>query len=836
VPLLPPIEQDIDVTVPLRPPIEQDIDVTVPLLPPPWSNDDINDINWVIEGVEDLDADGHRHMNAFYTNLHELFSEKDKSIAMMTKNCYDKRVEFCLSLAEGGDCRSAFLSGTVAAYKWAKKYHVVTVGEESKVLVLRPKIDGQKKRKERKERKGLADVTQMRLGDFQQPTYLERLFSDLSKIHIQDHCKGNTLFTRARDRHGNITREVCKIFTDVCPHCVKVLSRNKPTAGIKNIVTEGFGVRGQVDLIDFQSMPDGSFKYLLNYIDHGVKKLTSIPLTSKRASSVAFALFTIFTEQGPPTILQSDNGGEFSNHAHNHVGRRLMLDDDFIDLVIKELKNLWHECMSVRGSPRHSESNGGVERVNQTVQTKLGGWMKTNNSQHWSIGCKIVQWRINTQLHVTIKDTPYHLTYGQHPRVGISNLPVSAAVLQNLSTEAQLQDIYSSMNVDGVPALLSTADGSSLGNTGDTLMSQSMLNVDVPNSALGKRKERSPKESSLATRQAQSAKLQLTTAVVLQNETVQDVMTSPSGGIPSPGTAKSEGDNIDIRWVELIKSRDIILDIDEISNARINSVFPIIYCTNNKDINDMANWASCILRKVRKDQYEVLDEHERHKLEDDIDWGGDEGLHASWLVYYKYPNSEFIEAKFQALQDIVNDAEIHDVSPNRQSLRKKAAENVLKRADKVKATVLKKSPSLVFKCGDVVLVPLDDVDRTKVDGANLAGVVVSMSKLKSTCRVAVKQGVLHRAYAYHALKPVPTASNNLDAMDLRDAYENWRSLPQLTEREAARFVSSVGGQGIVHCNCRGSCLTNSCSCKKANRLCSSRCHRNSKNCKNTPDE
>ena len=50
----------------------------------------------------------------------------------------------------------SFFSGTVAAYKWAKRYHVVTVGEESKVLVLCPKIDGQKKRKERKERKGQA--------------------------------------------------------------------------------------------------------------------------------------------------------------------------------------------------------------------------------------------------------------------------------------------------------------------------------------------------------------------------------------------------------------------------------------------------------------------------------------------------------------------------------------------------------------------------------------------------------------------------------------------------------------------------------------------------------
>ena len=72
----------------------------------------------------------------------------------------------------------------------------------------------------------------------------------------------------------------------------------------------------------------------------------------------------------------------------------------------------------------------------------------------------------------------------------------------------------------------------------------------------------------------------------------------------------------------------------------------------------------------------------------------------------------------------------------------------------------------------------------------------------------------------------------LDAMDLREAYEGWRSLPRITEREAARYILSVGGQGIIHCMCRGTCTTNACSCKKAGRLCSSRCHRNSKTCKN----
>jgi hypothetical protein len=51
---------------------------------------------------------------------------------------------------------------------------------------------------------------------------------------------------------------------------------------------------------------------LLNYIDHGVKFLFSIPLTHKRASCIDVALLEIFTVVGPPIILQSDNGNEFN--------------------------------------------------------------------------------------------------------------------------------------------------------------------------------------------------------------------------------------------------------------------------------------------------------------------------------------------------------------------------------------------------------------------------------------------------------------------------------------------------------------------------------------------
>ena len=89
--------------------------------------------------------------------------------------------------------------------------------------------------------------------------------------------------------------------------------------------------------------------------------MVSILIVAKQGACVSVALLNIFTLIGPPKILQSDNGGEFSQSAMNHHGRCLYFEDDEIDIIISEIEILWTECKLVCGLPRHSESNGGVE-------------------------------------------------------------------------------------------------------------------------------------------------------------------------------------------------------------------------------------------------------------------------------------------------------------------------------------------------------------------------------------------------------------------------------------------------------------------------------------------
>ena len=139
------------------------------------------------------------------------------------------------------------------------------------------------------------------------------------------------------------------MFTDLCPICIQRQLRNRPITGLHPIVTHGFGTRGQVDLIDFQSMPDRSFRFLLNYIDHGVKFLFTIPILHKAASCIAIALLQIFTMIGSPMILQSDNGAEFHGAAMNDrqqklYGSLVTLTKNDLAAIITEMKQMWPEC------------------------------------------------------------------------------------------------------------------------------------------------------------------------------------------------------------------------------------------------------------------------------------------------------------------------------------------------------------------------------------------------------------------------------------------------------------------------------------------------------------
>lgn len=267
--------------------------------------------------------------------------------------------------------------------------------------------------------------------------HAENMYSELLTVHVAGgHCKARTFDLRVKDKYSRIPRWVCEILCDTCSICVARSTRKATTPGHQPILTKGFGSRGQIDLIDLQSCPDGDYKFLLNYQDHGLKFYDNRPLQSKRAAAVAFALLDIFTLIGPPCILQSDNGKEFANAAYKT--KSVTLSDNDVREVIEEIASVWPDVKLVHGRARHSESQGGIERLNRTCQEKLGKWMAQNQSKKWTVGRLFVRWQINTQLHQTVGTKPYNLVFGMEPRLGLRCLPLSRELLDSLSSEAQV--------------------------------------------------------------------------------------------------------------------------------------------------------------------------------------------------------------------------------------------------------------------------------------------------------------------------------------------------------------------------------------------------------------
>ncbi|KAL4141348.1 hypothetical protein QTP88_004003 [Uroleucon formosanum] len=221
-----------------------------------------------------------------------------------------------------------------------------------------------------------------------------------------------------------IPRPAIETFLSICTTCNNKKGVNRKLV-IKPIMSKDFNERGQIDLVDFQSLPDGKYKWILNYQDHHTKFISLLPLESKRAVEVASNLLIIFLTFGAPKILQSDNGRKFVNS------------------IINEIKELWPKCIIVHGRPRHPQSQGSIKRSNRDVENMLRAWMKDNKNKKSSIGLKFVQFQKNSSHHRIIGHSPYKALFGCDPKIGLSTSNLPLEVIKKLTAEEDLEEIYS---------------------------------------------------------------------------------------------------------------------------------------------------------------------------------------------------------------------------------------------------------------------------------------------------------------------------------------------------------------------------------------------------------
>ena len=80
-------------------------------------------------------------------------------------------------------------------------------------------------------------------------------------------------------------------------------------------MTKEFDIQVQINLINYLSISDSNFKYLLIHYNYKIKVGKITLLITKTALAVSFALLEIFHFIGPLAILQSDNNAEFNREA-----------------------------------------------------------------------------------------------------------------------------------------------------------------------------------------------------------------------------------------------------------------------------------------------------------------------------------------------------------------------------------------------------------------------------------------------------------------------------------------------------------------------------------------
>ncbi|CAF1570775.1 unnamed protein product [Rotaria magnacalcarata] len=226
----------------------------------------------------------------------------------------------------------------------------------------------------------------------------ENLYTKIKECHerVGHHGRDKT-WIEVKDQYGWVPLDTVKLFISQCDVCSNRKTFPKPAAE-KPIVSIGYFTRLQVDLIDMRSIPNGEYKWILHAKDHFTKFLWTYPLQSKEAEPVAQKFLQQFYSFGAPRILQSDNGKEF------------------VAKVIKDLQTTWTNLIIINGRPRHPQTQGLVERGNQTLESVLGKWMQSNNRNDWS---KAVAYAINTSSAQTIKKSPYDVVFGQKPRCDI---------------------------------------------------------------------------------------------------------------------------------------------------------------------------------------------------------------------------------------------------------------------------------------------------------------------------------------------------------------------------------------------------------------------------------
>lgn len=188
-----------------------------------------------------------------------------------------------------------------------------------------------------------------------------------------------------------------KEFCEACGECQKTAPGRKIRAPLipLPVIDEPFHLIA-MDIVGPLPRSHAGSKYILVICDYATRYPEAIPLRSTDARHVAEELFKVFARVGVPKEILTDQGSNFTSN------------------LLAEVYRLLH-IQPIRTSPYHPQTDGLVERFNQTLKAMLRRAV-TEEGKDWD---KLVPYVLFAYREVPQASTgfsPFELLYGRPVR------------------------------------------------------------------------------------------------------------------------------------------------------------------------------------------------------------------------------------------------------------------------------------------------------------------------------------------------------------------------------------------------------------------------------------
>lgn len=231
---------------------------------------------------------------------------------------------------------------------------------------------------------------------------IDRMILETKKIHKIKHYGVNRFEDVCNELFFKIPRNIIRDVVSSCTTCAQAQPL-KTKEKFVHILAKRPMERLMIDLIDMQRYKESNKQYgwILTVIDVYSKFAWAFPLFKKSGVEVSETLEALFFRNtGPPIIIQSDNGKEFINKEMHALCERFKI-------IFKHSR------------PRHPQSNGQIERFNQTLTRYLQKYIfeeeqnenekRQNEQKIWIKYLDKVLYHYNLAKHSSTKKTPFRM-------------------------------------------------------------------------------------------------------------------------------------------------------------------------------------------------------------------------------------------------------------------------------------------------------------------------------------------------------------------------------------------------------------------------------------------